>query len=460
MEQQNTRIKLFAIAKDEAAYIPQWVHHHFYFGFDEIEIWLNNIEDNSIEVCQSLHEKLEGFSYVNADSFLEECVNENKNFQVEAYNFILKKELERDLITHILYLDLDEFWTPKDFSSTIKDIIILAPEADTRSFSWYFDSPLYDKLPFEKTYQKSLVIYKNNHVKSLVKISDKVRRVNIHNHSVDQGKNLLADGNVFDITESYQHNGALLREDCFEKNKNDVDIAFIYHNIFRSQLEYISSLLRGRKHANDTRVFKVNRIGYVIDPDSRSFKSSGELFFNIDSDKLNSYYKGYVSFLDEKQLLCELNIAQAFIIKRFNKVKAIISEDKTYRGNSIFRGIEFKFFRNINSSLKYCIDKVSITQKEVSIEGWSFLLNYHKPLNIKLLLKDSKRSKHLIDVSFDFVERINRPDVLNAYNLENPLQCGFNIRFSCNYEYLENKVSIYDFDENSNTITFLLKILP
>ena len=90
----------------------------------------------------------------------------------------------------------------------------------------------------------------------------------------------------------------------------------------------------------------------------------------------------------------------------------------------------------------------------------SFLLNHHKPLNIKLLLEDSKRSKHLIDVSFDFVERINRPDVLNAYNLENPLQCGFNIRFSCDYEYLENKVSIYDFDENSNTITFLLKILP
>lgn len=73
MEKQDIRIKIFAIAKDEAAYIPQWVHHHFYFGFDEIEIWLNNIEDNSIEVCKRLSNTYENFKYKVADDILEEC---------------------------------------------------------------------------------------------------------------------------------------------------------------------------------------------------------------------------------------------------------------------------------------------------------------------------------------------------------------------------------------------------
>ena len=50
----NTVIKLVAIAKNEALYIPAWVYHHFKIGIDYIEIHINNTTDNSVEVCERI----------------------------------------------------------------------------------------------------------------------------------------------------------------------------------------------------------------------------------------------------------------------------------------------------------------------------------------------------------------------------------------------------------------------
>ena len=30
-------VKIIAIAKDEGAYLAEWIHHHLYFGFSEIK---------------------------------------------------------------------------------------------------------------------------------------------------------------------------------------------------------------------------------------------------------------------------------------------------------------------------------------------------------------------------------------------------------------------------------------
>ena len=46
--------KLIAIAKNEGAYLPQWIYHHFSIGFDEIEIYINDTTDNSIAICEKI----------------------------------------------------------------------------------------------------------------------------------------------------------------------------------------------------------------------------------------------------------------------------------------------------------------------------------------------------------------------------------------------------------------------
>ena len=48
----EAKIKLVAIAKNEAAYLPQWIHHHFSIGFNEIEIFINDTTDNSLAICE------------------------------------------------------------------------------------------------------------------------------------------------------------------------------------------------------------------------------------------------------------------------------------------------------------------------------------------------------------------------------------------------------------------------
>ena len=47
------KIKLVAIAKNEAAYLPQWIHH-FLVGFNEIEIYINDTTDNSVAICEKI----------------------------------------------------------------------------------------------------------------------------------------------------------------------------------------------------------------------------------------------------------------------------------------------------------------------------------------------------------------------------------------------------------------------
>ena len=66
--QPELKIKLVAIAKDEAAYLPEWIFHHLYFGFDAIDIYVNNTTDNTHELSQYLA-PLESVSLIDGDSY-------------------------------------------------------------------------------------------------------------------------------------------------------------------------------------------------------------------------------------------------------------------------------------------------------------------------------------------------------------------------------------------------------
>ena len=50
------KIKLVAIANNESLskYLPQWIHHHFQVGFNEIEIYINDTTDNSVAICEKI----------------------------------------------------------------------------------------------------------------------------------------------------------------------------------------------------------------------------------------------------------------------------------------------------------------------------------------------------------------------------------------------------------------------
>src|SRR5690625_3516362 len=116
------RIKLCAIAKDESAYLFNWVFHHLYFGFDEVEVWLNNITDNSEELCREMARISSQFKYRVADDVVSEAYRRGKMFQIIAYEKMYKAAVYEGF-DYIVFLDIDEFFVPKDFRSHVGSLV-------------------------------------------------------------------------------------------------------------------------------------------------------------------------------------------------------------------------------------------------------------------------------------------------------------------------------------------------
>lgn len=448
MEQQNTRIKLFAIAKDEAAYIPQWVHHHFYFGFDEIEIWLNNIEDNSIEVCERLSDTYENFSYKVADDILEECKEKRIHFQEYSYNEVYKRELADKNFTHIFYLDLDEMWTPKDFSTNIKEYLSLYPDKDSISFLWYFDDAGYDRLLFSNAFETKQNLYKNQHVKSLLKITEKVNRVGIHNHSITNGDYILQNGDKFDVYDPKSLDGAIVPAEVFNKISDNLDSSFIYHTVFRSQLEYVSTLLRGRKHATIKSAFKDNRWGY---------KNQGrEFILNVD-ENLIGYHKSYIKFLDRNDLFREILKAQNFLVDRFYKAKSLIelgNDKDQVLFSKILDGVCLTGMEQYGC-VNYKIDKIVQNQNGlITAYGWITMKNATKNdlFNIEFIRFVNGVKCNVMGI----MERIERPDVLNRVEPSAPLLSGFSFQFDgCDFYTEKTELNMSHYDATYNKVSFV-----
>ena len=102
----KTNTKLIAIAKNEAAYLPQWIYHHFLIGFDEIEIYINDTTDNSIAICEKIQKNYSNLTFHLADKLRLDSIKENRSFQISAYNNSLHHSSDS---THLMALDLDEY---------------------------------------------------------------------------------------------------------------------------------------------------------------------------------------------------------------------------------------------------------------------------------------------------------------------------------------------------------------
>lgn len=193
---KNTiKIKLAAIAKDEAAYIPLWVYHHLRFGFDSMDIWINASSDNSLEVLKKIKKKYpEKINFFNADNFLKNCLNEGRHFQREAYRAIYQSAANQGF-THIIFLDLDEYWMPKNGVSSICEFVTNFSKADAVSFKWYLDTPSQSTKKFPLPVDCKL-LQRNRHVKTLLKISNRIKKIDIHNHQIENGSYFLADGSI------------------------------------------------------------------------------------------------------------------------------------------------------------------------------------------------------------------------------------------------------------------------
>lgn len=292
---KSMKVKLVAIAKDEAAYLPEWVFHHFHFGFDAIDIYVNNTSDNTKELA----EQLNSFSQVrllNGDTFFMEGA---KTPQQKVYNSAFKETKEAGF-SHIMFLDIDEFWTPLNMNSTIKDCL-MELDADVISFEWLNK---FENVKFAPAIEYKITGEHHHLVKTIINLDLSFEKLDIHNITSKGAKCVLSDGTkpVF-----AKGNQKLI-------SVSSIKPYIIVHRMYRSSEEYVSLLGRGRPRGG---VFKDNRNGFCqLEYDLKTVV--------FDEDNTSKYEESRNQFFSEYISHDYMQRAHGFIESRYNGVLELI----------------------------------------------------------------------------------------------------------------------------------------
>jgi hypothetical protein len=349
------KVKLVAIAKDEAAYIPEWVFHHLHVGFDKIEIYVNRTSDNTENMLNYIESLFPNVSHYSAD-WIDTCPEEStKNLQYIIYAkafFDTQINMDAD---YIMFLDIDEFWTPSNLSVSIHQIITKYPKADAISFQWLNEYGNDEKF---SPLSGSTVGKINPLVKTLIKTSAKVEKHGYHMPKLSpQSKHIMMDGTEIVLNNKHKEG--------IDKSIQRIRPVMIIHRLFRSPDEYVSLLHRGRP--SDSVELKLNRGGYnvIMGP---------EHTYELEKNEYEKYSEKKGAFLDEPKLKTLLNEAKAFIGKRCEKALASIS------------AIQYEHLPDIAKIFRGCADHVS-SRVECEVASSRFVKK-HK--NVEQLIEIAK----------------------------------------------------------------------
>jgi hypothetical protein len=302
---KKSKIKIVAIAKNEAPYLPDWIFHHLYFGVDAIDVYVNNTTDNTYSLAKKL-ESIKQLTIKDGNPFFEQ---KKHSPQVSVYLDGLRVS-KRQGYTHLLFIDIDEFWTPLDFETDIHTLIQNA-DFDVMAFEWVHrvdDDEAFAK-PFKQTWRG----IKARQVKILLDTSLDVKGMNAHNVLNTEGKYILADGSTFKQNDKPYSKVA----EC--ELTTPLKTAFLMHRTNRSQLEYVAGLARStpvQPEKKQSQLFKYNRSGYA------NRKNSIEISF--DEAAFSKYEESRKTFYDTYSLDSELKTARLFVENKKRQVVSLI----------------------------------------------------------------------------------------------------------------------------------------
>ena len=336
-------LKLIAIAKDEAAYLPEWIYHHLRIGFDEIDVYLNGITDNSFKVMRRICARHSNVNFYNADSLVGISNRAKRSFQHVIYRLAWRSEQATRNFSHLAFLDIDEYLLSESFDQNVKRMFRSAGEFDVLSNLWYSDSPGEGE-PFSRFFVDSLELQKMSVVKSVGRLGSNLGSPMVHNftgikrkpHKI---KSVLSDGSTI----QYSALGKRLADHDVQRCASTIEPWFVFHRIYRSHLEYCASLMRGRKHRSNDAPIKDNRFGYV--PRLGSRQTIGTAFhYQISPEKSRNYQRGFEQFLDECNLEKQLDIGRESVRKKFRALENLLQEqpDIIERYSNVFRGTVFE----------------------------------------------------------------------------------------------------------------------
>jgi len=280
---QKVSVAIVAIAKNESAYLAEWVHHHKHFGFDGIYIGINRTTDRSDEVIQKIQKKHDDVFALNVDWIDSGCPqNKSPDFQSMSYAYMTKLILddEKAQYTHIIYLDIDEFWFCTDFQTDIKKYIRSLPEFDAMSFNWLMQPG--DPIPFSRPFE-NLLCTPVSLLKSLIttELAREVIQYRAHFPQISSTESpyIRLDSNGVPFVQGKHQEVSAAVPDLDSK-------AFVLHRAHRSEKEYIALLRRERPGLELP--IKSNRSGFSLQATSK---------ISLDPTLLKTYWDDLDKFI-------------------------------------------------------------------------------------------------------------------------------------------------------------------
>lgn len=402
------KIKLVAIAKNEGAYLAEWIHHHLYFGFDEVEIIYNQCTDNSVDILSKISKIDPRVKFTSGDEFYELSQKNSFHFQVESY----KKAYEAccDNFDYLAFFDLDEYWIPLDFRTKISDIIGAMPDVDSISFPWHTDLPSRSE-EFECSVKSQMKLQKNRHVKSIFKTKPKPEFIDIHNSVSPGSRCVLFDGTPFNFDCKDSCTYSVINELYFNAKQDLCDKYFVLHRIYRSEVEYLASLYRGRPIPGGALNLKANRWGYML-PEVASIVGMA-----LPDYEYSCYFQSLTEFINVVNVDDDINFARDAVRSRADLVVDVaINNFDISINKKLMTGISDprvnEVFHSINIACS--IDVVS-REKEVVVSGWAFDHSSGKKITPKFRV-DAEQS----------LTRRARGDVVELFNYSE-LMVGFSV---------------------------------
>lgn len=306
-------VGIVSIVKDESPYIADWVAHHVYFGVDNFHFMVNRTSDATVSIIRSLSNIYSSITYEFVD-WIDYC---HPKIQGSLQQISYSKAFSELNFDYFLFLDLDEYWTPSDFQSSIKKNIVDNNFPKVTYYQWHCECGVSEEF---KNFRVNNSYYLMLLGKSLINKDAKIDMFRAH-IPVTNEKVLMSNGQPFKSKikpPQFVHESVSGVRDCF-----------VVHRMYRSELEYVARLMNGNPDSRKT--IKNNR--------KSGFKISAkeEFSFNIEPAVLNDYESFISDFT--KSSRSEILISKEVIYEKYNiffkSIPSLYIEDAELLKNSL-----------------------------------------------------------------------------------------------------------------------------
>jgi hypothetical protein len=320
--------EVVAIAKNESAYLALWCAHYTYLGFDKITIYLNGIDDHSHLIIRKIREfyphveirnsdrygtlKMFKYDFLIDKDFLTRNPMQSRAY-AEAYDIAGKNGFD-----YVLFVDIDEYLTHRKKGVTIDGILNKYDSPEFLKFRWFniatntkeFDFPLATEVKGVFSDVPKFIL-KTNLEGVTFRSTHQVSTKNVDKRYLS-GLGRIKDYDKQQIKDSI-----------------DSDLVLL-HNLYRSEVEYLATLLRGDFIFKSSQGIKLNRKGLLREDQD---------VLDIDQEVVEAFHEHYNQLIRKADLNLLVEAAQELL-----RVKA-------YRLETICRDIDAEY-KKIKKVLK------------------------------------------------------------------------------------------------------------